>query len=88
MANTLQAKKRARQAEKHRKNNVSQRSEFRTSLKKVVAAIATGKKENAKTALQNAIPVIDSMVSHGHIHKNKAARHKTRFSAQVKALSA
>jgi small subunit ribosomal protein S20 len=88
LANTIQAKKRARQAEKHRKNNVSQRSEFRTNLKKVVSAITTGKKDNAKSAFQNAVSVIDSMVSKGLIHKNKAARHKSRLSAQVKGLTA
>lgn len=88
MANTIQAKKRARQAEKHRKNNVSQRSAFRTSLKKVVATVTTGKKAEATKEFKTAVPMIDSMVSKGLIHKNKAARHKSRLSAHIKSLSA
>lgn len=88
MANTLQAKKRARQAEKHRQHNMSQRSALRTSVKKVVNAVAGGDKASATTTLNAAVPIIDSMVNKGLIHKNKAARHKSRLSAHIKKLSA
>ena len=88
MANSAQARKRARQAEAHRRHNASQRSALRTALKKVIAAIATGEQETAKAAYQSAVPIIDRSVTHGVIHKNKAARHKSRLNSQIKALSA
>ncbi len=88
MANSAQAKKRARQAEKHRAHNASQRSMTRTYIKRIVAAIATGNKEQAQAAYAAAVPVIDRMADKGIIHKNKAARHKSRLSAQIKALAA
>ena len=86
MANSPQAKKRARQAVKRRTRNVAKRSEFRTILKSAVYAIDAGDKESAISALKAATPVIDSMVSKGLIHKNKAARHKSRLNARIKAL--
>jgi small subunit ribosomal protein S20 len=88
VANSPQAKKRAKQAEKRRQQNASLRSTVRTYIKKVVAAIESGNAENAKTAYDTAVPVIDAMVNKGIIHKNKAARHKSRLSAKVKALAA
>ena len=88
MANSPQAKKRARQAEKRRTHNASLRSLVRTVIKKVNAAVITGSAEEAKTAYNNAVPVIDRMADKGIIHKNKAARHKSRLNAQVKALAA
>lgn len=88
MANSPQAKKRARQAEKRRTHNSSLRSVVRTMIKKVNAAISSGDAEVAKTAYASAIPVIDRMADKGILHKNKAARHKSRLNAQVKALSA
>ncbi|MBA6413248.1 30S ribosomal protein S20 [Parahaliea sp. F7430] len=88
MANSPQAKKRARQAVKRRNHNASLRSLVRTQIKKVIAAIATGDAEQAKTAYANAVPVIDRMADKGIIHKNKAARHKSRLNAKVKALAA
>ena len=88
MANSPQAKKRARQAEKRRAHNASLRSLVRTNIKKVVAAIDAGDAEQAQAAYSAAVPVIDRMADKGIIHKNKAARHKSRLSAQVKALSA
>ncbi len=87
MANTAQARKRARQAEKARQHNGSLRSMVRTYIKKVVAAIASGDAEAAKTAYASAVPVIDRIADKGIIHKNKAARHKSRLNAQIKALS-
>lgn len=86
MANIASAKKRARQAEKRRLHNASGRSMLRTYIKKVVSAIETGDKEAANTAYKDAIPVIDRMTNKGLIHKNKAARHKSRLNAQIQAL--
>lgn len=86
MANTVQAKKRAKQAEKHRKHNVSLRSMLRTSVKKVVQAIEGGNKEQAAVAFQAAQPMIDRMVGKGIIHKNKAARHKSRLQSHINAM--
>ena len=88
MANSPQARKRARQAEKRRRNNASQRSMVRTYIKKVRAAIDDGNAEQAAAALSEAIPVIDRMADKGMMHKNNAARQKSRLNAQVKALSA
>lgn len=87
MANIKSAKKRAIQAEKRRQHNASRRSMMRTSLKKVIAAITAGDKEAATAAYAAATPVLDRMASKGLIHKNKAARHKSRLAAQIKALA-
>lgn len=86
MANTKQAKKRVRQAEKHRAHNASMRSMLRTYIKKVVAAIAAGDQKVALASMQEATPVIDRMVNKGIIHKNKAARHKSRLTMHIKKL--
>lgn len=88
MANSPQAKKRARQADKRRNHNASLRSLVRTVIKKVNAAIEAGDAEAAKAAYAAAVPVIDRMADKGIIHKNKAARHKSRLNAHVKGLSA
>jgi small subunit ribosomal protein S20 len=88
VANTPQAKKRARQNDKARKHNASLRSMVRTYIKKVIAAIEAGDAETAKTAYAAAVPVIDRIADKGIIHKNKAARHKSRLNAQIKALAA
>ena len=88
MANSPQARKRARQAEKRRARNASARSLVRTMIKKVNAAIGKGDVDAAKAAYASAVPVIDRMADKGIIHKNKAARHKSRLHTQVKALSA
>ena len=87
MANSPQAKKRARQNEKARKHNASMRSMGRTYLKKVLAAIATGDKAAAQTAYVSAVSVIDRIADKGLIHKNKAARHKSRLNGHIKALN-
>lgn len=86
MANTKQAKKRVRQSEKHRKHNASMRSMLRTYIKKVTAAIASGDQNAALASMQEATPVIDRMVNKGIIHKNKAARHKSRLTHHVKKM--
>ncbi len=59
----------------------------RTYIKRVNAAIETGNHDQAREALASAIPVMDSMVNKGIMHKNKAARHKSRLNAKIKALS-
>jgi small subunit ribosomal protein S20 len=87
VANTPQAKKRARQNDKARLHNASLRSMVRTYIKKVVNAIATGDAQAAKSAYDIAVPVIDRIADKGIIHKNKAARHKSRLNAQIKALA-
>jgi small subunit ribosomal protein S20 len=87
VANTQQARKRARQAEKARMHNASLRSMVRTYIKKVVAAIKTGDADAAKNAYTAAVPVIDRIADKGIIHKNKAARHKSRLNAQIKELA-
>jgi small subunit ribosomal protein S20 len=83
LANTAQAKKRARQAEKHREHNASMRSMVRTYLKKVYSAVEAGDKALAETSYQAAVPVIDRMANKGLLHKNKAARHKSRLTAHL-----
>ena len=88
MANSPQARKRARQNDKNRAHNASQRSMVRTYLKKVYYAIEAKDLEAAKTAFERAVPVIDRMADKGLFHKNKAARHKSRLNAHIKALSA
>lgn len=87
MANIKSAKKRAKQSEKHRQHNASLRSMVRTYIKKVLAAVASGDKSQAEEAFKAATPVIDRMANKGLIHKNKAARHKSRLSAAVKKMA-
>ncbi|MBU2886949.1 30S ribosomal protein S20 [Gilvimarinus agarilyticus] len=87
MANSPQAKKRARQNEKARKHNASLRSMVRTYLKKVDAAIEAGDAEKAKEAYTAAVPVLDRVADKGVYHKNKAARHKSRLNSKIKALA-
>lgn len=86
MANSPSARKRARQTENRRQHNASLRSMVRTSIKKVVKAIDAKDIDAAKVAYTAAVPVIDRMADKGIIHKNKAARHKSRLNAQIKAL--
>ena len=87
MANSKQAKKRALQADKRRDHNASLRSMVRTYIKNVVKAIDAKELEKAQKAYVLAVPVIDRMADKGIIHKNKAARHKSRLNGHIKALS-
>lgn len=87
MANTKQAKKRVRQAEKHRQHNTSYRSMMRTYIKRVVVAIEGGKATEADEAYKVALPIIDRMADKGFIHKNKAARHKSRLLVRIRKLT-
>lgn len=86
MANIKSAKKRARQSEQRRLRNISARSMVRTALKKVVTAIEAKDKAAAISAFTVAQPLMDRYAARGLIHKNKAARHKSRISAHIKAL--
>jgi len=86
LANTAQSKKRARQAETHRQRNAGYRAMFRTSLKKVLAAISAGNKDEATIAYKAAVSVIDKTSNKGLIHKNKAARYKSRLNTRVHAM--
>ncbi|MHB8456050.1 MAG: 30S ribosomal protein S20 [Acidiferrobacterales bacterium] len=86
MANTVQAKKRARQAETHRQHNAAMRSKLRTHIKKVLKALESKDKTAAQTAFKEAVSVIDRIASKGIIHKNSAARHKSRLNERLRAM--
>lgn len=88
MANTKQAKKRVRQAEKHRAQNTSRRSMMRTYVKKTIHAIEAADETLAKSLFIKMSSVLDTMAGGGLIHKNKAARHKSRLNQRIKAMSA
>lgn len=86
MANIKSAKKRARQAVVRNARNASQRSMLRTAVKKVLKALEANDAEGAKAAFDQAQPIIDRYSARGLIHRNKAARHKSRLTARIKAL--
>ena len=86
MANSAQARERARQAEKHRQHNAGRRSMMRTELKRVINAIESGNKAEAESAFKAAAPLLDRLANKGLIHRNKAARHKSRLNAKIRAL--
>ena len=86
MANSAQARKRARQSVQRNKHNSSLRSMLRTSIKRVRQAIEAGDKAAATEIFQKATGVIDRVADKNIIHKNKAARHKSRLAAAVKAI--
>ncbi|AHM03689.1 SSU ribosomal protein S20p [Roseibacterium elongatum DSM 19469] len=88
MANSPQAKKRARQNERRFAVNKARRSRIRTYLRRVEEAIASGDQAAAQAALRAAQPEIMRGVTKGVLHKNTAARKISRLSARVKALSA
>jgi small subunit ribosomal protein S20 len=87
MANTASARKAARQAEHRRKHNTSLKSELKTAVKNVRKAIDAGDKKAAQAALVSSQPVIDSMSAKEIIHRNTAARTKSRLSAAIKAMA-
>lgn len=86
MANIASAKKRAKQTAKLRIQNASKRSMLRTSIKKITKAIEEKDKAAAENAYKTAVPVIDSMAQKGIIHKNKAARYKSRLNQHLKVM--
>ena len=88
MANIKSAIKRARQNEKIRRRNASARSRYRTFVKNVIKAVESGNKKEAELAYSMAQPVIDKAAGSKLIHKNKAARVKSRLSAKIKAMAA
>jgi small subunit ribosomal protein S20 len=88
MANSAQARKRARQANVRRDHNTSQRSELRTAIKNVRKAILAGDKQAAQAIFLKAQTTIDSIADKNIIHKNKAARHKSRLSGAIKSMAA
>ncbi len=87
MANTAQARKRARQNDKQRTHNTAQRSEYRTAVKKVRKAILAGDKTAAQAALQASMSTMDSLADKKIVHKNMSARHKSRLSAAIKSMA-
>ena len=87
MANTAQARKRARQNEIRRKHNTSLRSSLRTAIKKVRKAIDAGDKSAAQTILQASQSVIDRITDKRIMHKNAASRNKSRLAQAVKAMA-
>jgi small subunit ribosomal protein S20 len=88
MANTAQARKRARQSEKRRSENASLRSELRTAIKKVRKAIASGDQAAAQTQLQQSQSRIDAIARKRIIHANTAARNKSRLAHAIRAMGA
>jgi|TARA_B110000495_G_C22807460_1_gene471458 small subunit ribosomal protein S20 len=86
MANTAQTKKRARQNDTQRIHNASLRSTLRTALKKITKAILLGDKKVAKKAFDENVAIIDKIADKKIIHKNKAARHKSRLNSALKSM--
>jgi small subunit ribosomal protein S20 len=86
MANTKQAAKRAKKSTKLRATNMSLRTKLRSAIKKVQKSITGGDAATAQTSLRSEQSTIDAMAGKGIIHKNKAARHKSRLAKQIKAL--
>jgi small subunit ribosomal protein S20 len=87
MANSKQARKRARQSTESNAHNSAQRSRLRTAIKSVRKAIEAGDKSAAAETLQKATSVIDSIADKKVVHKNTAARNKSRLAAAIKAMA-
>ncbi|MGM0594879.1 MAG: 30S ribosomal protein S20 [Pseudomonadota bacterium] len=87
MANSAQARKRARQADKRRDHNIAIRSAMRSAMKRVIKAVANGDKEAAQAAYNQAVPVIDKTTGKGLMAKNAAARFKSRLNARVRDMA-
>ena len=86
MANTSSANKRVRQAVRHRVHNMRLRARMRTYIKKVIKASIDNDKEKATAAYKEAVPLIDSSVNKNLIHKNKAARQKSRLNNLIRLI--
>ena len=86
MPNIQSAKKRVRQTITRRARNMSQRSSMRTSVKALEASLEAGDKDAATKAYKDASRALDKAVTKGLLHKNNAARKKSRMNARVKAL--
>ena len=87
MANIASARKAARQSEKRRQHNASLRSEMRSAIKRVRKAIDDGDKVAARAVLSASTKVLDSIADKKIVHKNKAARHKSRLNAKIHELA-
>ena len=87
LANTAQARKRVRQSEKARTRNAAQKSNFRTSIKKVLKSLSDKNKDQSNANFKEAMSVMDKLVMKGLIHKNKAARKKSRLNKKIQGLS-
>ncbi len=87
MANSKQARKRARQSTERNAHNAAQRSRLRTAIKSVRKAIAAGDKTAAADTLKQATSVIDRIADKKVVHKNTAARNKSRLAAAIKAMA-
>ena len=87
MANSKQARKRARQSTEQNAHNTAQRSRLRTAIKSVRKAIEAGDKAAAAETLKKATSVIDAIADKKIVHKNTAARNKSRLSAAIKAMA-
>ena len=88
MANIKSAQKRAKQTVVRNQRNTAQRSQLRTAVKKVLKALDANDAAGAEAAFATAQPLLDRFSSRGLIHKNKAARHKSRLNDRIKALKA
>ncbi|HKE40604.1 MAG TPA: 30S ribosomal protein S20 [Candidatus Cybelea sp.] len=86
MANTAQARKRARQTEKKRQHNASLKSQLRSAIRKVKRAVAAGDKAAATREFQVQQSVIDRVADKKVVHKNTASRSKTRLAQAIKAM--
>ena len=86
MANIKSAKKRAKQTIVRNERNVAQRLMLRTAVKKVIKAIDANDAAAATEAFNTAQPILDRFAARGLIHKNKAARHKSRLTARIRAI--
>jgi small subunit ribosomal protein S20 len=86
MANTPSAEKAARQAVKRRTANMAATSKMRSAIRNITQTIASGDKTQAQAAYKAAVPTIDAMVSKGMIHRNKAARHKSRLAHRISGM--
>lgn len=87
MANSAQARKRARQSEIRRKHNTSLRSALRTAIKKVRKAVNAGDKAAAQAVLVASQSVIDRIADKRILHKNAASRNKSRLAQAVKSMA-
>ena len=88
MSNIKSAKKRSKQTVVRNARNAAQRSQLRTAVKKVLKALDSNDAAGAKAAYDVAQPILDRFSARGLIHRNKAARHKSRLTARIKALQA
>lgn len=86
MANTSSASKRARQTGKRNRHRAGQRSALRTIMKKAALRLGAGDRAGAELACRQAVPIIDSLCGKGVIHKNKAARYKSRLHRNLRTL--